>query len=145
MPVSCAVSTFDDMPWTALLVAACSAAGFALSTSLQHLAAGQAPEATQGTHRLLAHLAGRPWWVIGQLVAVVSFALHALALRLGALVVVQPVVVSGIAAAVPVRAALARRLPSRSELGTVTLTAAGLPSSWSRRDLRPATRRPATG
>ncbi len=98
----------------ALLTAACSAAGFALSTSLQHMAADRAPEATQGTHRLLAHLARRPWWVVGQFVAVGSFALHALALRLGALVVVQPVVVSGIVLAVPVSAALARRLPSRN-------------------------------
>ena len=110
----------------ALLIAALSAAGFALSTSLQHLVAGRTPEATQGTHRLLAHLARRPWWVIGQLVALISFGLHALALQLGALVVVQPIVVSGIVLAVPVSAALARRRPSRSELATVALTAAGI-------------------
>jgi drug/metabolite transporter (DMT)-like permease len=114
------------MPGIALLIAACSAAGFALSTSLQHLAAGRTPAATQGTHRLLAHLARRPWWVVGQLVALVAFALHALALRLGTLFVIQPLVVSGIVLAVPVSAALDRRLPSRGELGTVALTAAGL-------------------
>lgn len=114
------------MPGTALLVATCSATGFALSTSLQHVAAGNTPHTTQGTHRLLAHLARRPWWVLGQVIAVVAFALHALALHLGTLVVVQPVVVSGIVLAVPLRAALERRLPSRSELGTVSLTAAGL-------------------
>lgn len=117
---------FQNMLGTALLIAGCSAAGFALSTSLQHLAAGQAPDTTQGTHRLLAHLAHRPRWVLGQLIAAASFALHALALQLGTLVVVQPVVVSGLVLAVPVRAALSRRLPSRSELATVTLTAAGL-------------------
>lgn len=111
---------------TALLVATGSAAGFAVSTSLQHLAAGRTPETTQGTHRLLAHLAQRPWWVLGQLIAAASFGLHALALQLGTLVVVQPVVVSGVVLAVPVRAALARRLPSRSEISTVTLTAVGL-------------------
>lgn len=110
----------------ALVLAACSAAGFALSTSLQHLTASGAPEATQATHRLLAHLVRRPWWVLGQLVAVAAFALHAIALHLGTLVVVQPVVVSGIVLAIPVRAALSRRLPSRGELGTVALTAAGL-------------------
>lgn len=111
---------------TPLLLAACSAAGFALSTSLQHRAAGQAPTEAAGTQRLLAHLAGRPWWVLGQVVAILSFALHALALQHGALTIVQPVVVSGIVLAVPVRAALERRLPSRGELGTVALTAAGL-------------------
>src|SRR4051794_37866447 len=114
------------MVGSALLAASASAAGFALSTSLQHRAAGRAPATTDGTHRLLAHLAGRPWWVVGQLVAIVSFGLHALALHLGTIVVVQPVVVSGIVLAVPVRAALARRLPARSELGTVALTATGL-------------------
>lgn len=113
---------------TAVLVATCSAAGFAMSTSLQHLAAGRTPETTQGTHRLLAHLAQRPWWVLGQLIAAASFGLHALALQLGTLVVVQLVVVSGVVLAVPVRAALARRLPSLSELATVTLTAVGLAS-----------------
>lgn len=107
-------------------MAALSAVGFALSTSLQHVAAGRAPASTTETHRLLAHLARRPWWVVGQLVAVVSFGLHAFALQLGSLVVVQPVVVSGIVLAVPVRAALARRWPDRRELGTVALTAAGL-------------------
>ena len=117
---------FQNMFTTALLVAACSAAGFAMSTSLQHLAAGQTPATTQGTHQLLAHLVQRPWWVLGQLIAVASFGLHALALQIGSLMVVQPVIVSGVVLAVPVRAALARRLPSRSELATVTLTATGL-------------------
>jgi len=115
-----------DVLGTAILVAACSAAGFALSSSLQHLAAGKTRGTAHRTHRLLAHLASRPWWVVGQLLALVSFGLHALALHLGSLVVVQPVVVSGIVLAVPVRAALARRLPSRGELATVTVTAAGL-------------------
>lgn len=126
MPPSCGTPTFQTMLPAALIIATCSAAGFAVSTSLQHLAAGRTPETTQGTHRLLAHLAQRPWWVLGQLIAAASFGLHALALQLGTLVVVQPVVVSGVVLAVPVRAALARRLPSRSELATVTLTAVGL-------------------
>jgi hypothetical protein len=41
-------------------------------------------------------------------------------------VVVQPVEVSGVVMAVPVRAALDRRLPSPSETGVVAMTAAGL-------------------
>jgi drug/metabolite transporter (DMT)-like permease len=107
-------------------VAACSAAGFALSTSLQHHSADRAPSAVRTTTALLAHLARRPWWIVGQLVAVGSFALHALALRIGTIVTVQPVVVSGIVLAVPARAALNRRLPSWGELTTVAVTAVGL-------------------
>ena len=110
----------------AILLAACAAAGFALSTSLQHHSAGRTPATVATTRGLLMHLAGRPWWVVGQVVAAVSFVLHALALRWGTISVVQPVVVSGIVLAVPTRAALNRRLPSVDELGTVGLTAAGL-------------------
>jgi drug/metabolite transporter (DMT)-like permease len=107
-------------------VAACSAAGFALSTSLQHHSADRAPSAVRSTRALLVHLAGRPWWIVGQLVAVGSFVLHALALRIGTIVTVQPVVVSGIVLAVPARAALSRRLPSWGEVTTVAVTAIGL-------------------
>lgn len=110
----------------AIVLAACSAGGFALSTSLQHHSAEKTPAAVRGTGGLLLHLAGRPWWMVGQLVAVVSFVLHAVALRLGTIVAVQPVVVSGIVLAVPVRAALIRRLPSLGEVVTVGITAAGL-------------------
>ncbi|MGZ4495258.1 MAG: DMT family transporter [Nocardioides sp.] len=113
------------MPLVAVSVAALSAAGFAVSTSLQHHANGEMDDAL-GTTGLLGALSRRPWWLLGQVVGLVSFALHAVALHLGLLVVVQPVVVSGIVLAVPVRAALERRLPSLSELGTVAMTAAGL-------------------
>ena len=114
------------MPQTAILVAAASATGFAVSSSLQHMAAVRTRGHRHATHRLLAHLARRPWWLLGQLIAVAAFALHAAALHLGTVVVVQPIVVSGIVLAVPVRAGLARRLPSRGEVTTVALTAAGL-------------------
>jgi hypothetical protein len=123
---SCPLPTLACMQTAALVVASCSAVGFALSTSLQHRAADRAPQTVRGSHRLLAHLAARPWWLIGQLIALVSFALHAAALRLGPLMLVQPVVVSGIVLAVPVGAALSRRAPSRGELGTVAMTAVGL-------------------
>lgn len=109
-----------------MAVAACSAAGFAVSTSLQHHSADQTPTTVRTTRALLSHLARRPWWIVGQLVAVGSFVLHALALRIGTIVTVQPVVVSGIVLAVPARAALNRRLPSWGELVTVAVTASGL-------------------
>jgi hypothetical protein len=109
----------------AICIAAASAVGFALSSSLQH----RANERLVATHRGGGHLAAllrRPWWVVGQLLALTSFALHAVALRIGLIVVVQPVVVSGIVLAVPVRAALERRIPAAREIGMVALTAAGL-------------------
>ncbi|MGN6782012.1 MAG: DMT family transporter [Marmoricola sp.] len=109
----------------AICIAAASAVGFALSSSLQH----RANERLASTHRGGGHLAAllrRPWWVVGQVLALTSFTLHAVALRIGLIVVVQPVVVSGIVLAVPVRAALERRIPAMREIGMVALTAAGL-------------------
>jgi hypothetical protein len=103
-----------------LALAVFAAVGFAVSTALQHHAnsridAGPAPS-----------LLRQPWWIIGQLVALTAFSLHAWALRAGLLMIVQPIVVSGIVLAIPARAALARRLPHARELGTVALTALGL-------------------
>jgi hypothetical protein len=68
----------------------------------------------------------RPRWLAAQAVGLVSFALHAAALRMGALAMVQPVVVSGIVFAVPVRAAWSGTRPSVRELGAVALTGSGL-------------------
>ena len=99
------------MTLVAVWVAALSAAGFAVSTSLQHHANGDMDDSLSTTG-LVGALVRRPWWLRGQMVGLLSFALHAVALHLGLLVVVQPVVVSGILLAVPLRAALERRLPA---------------------------------
>lgn len=103
-----------------------AAAGVAVSTSLQHQAVGQTPSNLGGPGRVVLHLSRRPRWLAAQVLSLASFALHSLALTVGALATVQPVVVSGIALAVPVRAALGHRLPDVRELGAVVVTAAGL-------------------
>jgi len=109
----------------AICFAAASAVGFAISSSLQHRANEQLVVAHRGGGHLAA-LIRRPWWVVGQALALTSFTLHAAALHRGLLVVVQPVVVSGIVLAVPVRAALELRVPALREIGMVAVTAAGL-------------------
>ena len=114
------------MQTTALLAALASALGFALATSLQHQAAGDAPETVQGAARLLRHLLRSPRWLVGQVLSFMSFCLHAFALHLGALAVVQPIVVSGIVLAVPIRAALTRQRPPTGELVAVLVAAVGL-------------------
>ena len=108
----------------AVAAAVASATGFALSTSLQHRAAsGMAPDQIA---RLLRRLARKPLWLLGVLASSAAFALHAVAVHAGALVIVQPIVVSGIVFAVPVRAALDRRRTSRRVLTWVSVTAVGL-------------------
>jgi drug/metabolite transporter (DMT)-like permease len=114
------------VPTTALLAALGSAFGFALSTSLQHHAAGDAPESVRGAASLLGHLLRRPRWLAGQVLAFVSFCLHALALHSGPLAFVQPIVVSGIVLAVPMRAALTRQLPPIGEVAAVLVAGVGL-------------------
>jgi drug/metabolite transporter (DMT)-like permease len=110
----------------AVLLALACAATFAVSTSVQHQAAGNVPESASGLFQLLAHLVRNPLWLLGQFLATCAFALHALALHAGALAVVQPLVVSGIVWAVPARAAMSRRMPSLGEIRAVVLTASGL-------------------
>ena len=112
-----------------MVVAICAAFGaaatFAFSTSVQHHANSSVPHGT-GTAGMLLHLARRPSWLFGQLLAIAAFGLHALALHAGQLAIVQPIIISGIVWAVPARAALSRRLPTRPEVMAVVLTAGGL-------------------
>ena len=109
---------------TGLVLALVSAFGFALSSALQHHANHGVSASGAGGH--LKALLRTPRWVFGQVLAMVSFVLHAVALQFGLLVVVQPVEVSGVVMAVPIRAALDRRMPSPSETGVVAMTGAGL-------------------
>jgi hypothetical protein len=110
----------------AVTLALLSAATFAISTSVQHQAAEKAPESAEGLLGLLGYLVRQPPWLLGQFLATCAFALHASALHSGPIAVVQPIVVSGIVWAVPARAALSRRMPSRAELQAVLVTATGL-------------------
>ena len=110
----------------ATVLALLSALTFAVSTSVQHHAAAGAPASASGPWGLVAYLLRRPAWLIGQVLAVVGFAMHAAALHFGPIALVQPIVISGIVFAVPVRSAISRRLPSRQEVQAVTLTAIGL-------------------
>ena len=108
----------------ALGAAFASAATFGLSTSLQHLVSSDVTETR--SDRLLAHLLRTPLWVLGMSLSVVAFVLHAVALSHGALVLVQPVIVTGVVFAVLVRSALDRRRPSRAEVRWAVVTWAGL-------------------
>jgi drug/metabolite transporter (DMT)-like permease len=110
----------------AVLVAVLAALSYGLSASVQHVAVGRTRQHELRGHRLLVHLCSRPGWLLGTGLALAAFALHAAALNLGSLAVVQPVVVCGVVLAVPVRAWMARRWPSGGELATVAVTAAGV-------------------
>ena len=110
----------------AMLVAFASTCGFALSTSLQHRSAGQTPASVRSSFGVLRFVVTQPPWLLGITIGAAAFVLHAAALKLGAIAVVQPIMIAGVVLAVPVRAALDRSLPSRRELNAVLVTAVGL-------------------
>jgi drug/metabolite transporter (DMT)-like permease len=110
----------------AVVAAIASACGFAVSTSLQHRAASGAPSRARGAVALVRYLAGQRSWLLGLSIGALSFCLHALALNLGPIALVQPIMVSGIVFAVVVRAALERTRPTATELSAVSVTAVGL-------------------
>jgi drug/metabolite transporter (DMT)-like permease len=92
-----------------------SAIGYAFASVLQHRQARLAPPAAATSGPLLLYLATRPMWVAGLLLAGVALLLHALALSLGQLTVVQPVLLSGLLFALPASVLLERKRPSLAE------------------------------
>ena len=107
-----------------MAVALVTAFCYALAAALQQHAAEHA--GTPGGLRLLAHLVTRPRWLAGVAAIVAGGCLHVLALRLGPLVLVQPIGVSGLVFALPLAAALhGHRVVRRELLGAIAV-AAGL-------------------
>ena len=104
--------------------AVASAATFGMSTSLQHLVSSNAEDLRPD--RLLLTLLRSPLWLLGAALSAAAFGLHAVALAQGSLVLVQPVIVTGVVFAVLIRAGLDGRLPTRPEGGWALLTWVGL-------------------
>jgi len=111
---------------SAVGVAIAAAVAFGWSTALMHHSASGAPEAVGGMRALLAHLVVQWRWLVGMAASLIGLALHAMALRLGTLALVQPVVVSGLVFSFVFRALLDRCLPSRHLMSWVAVTAIGL-------------------
>jgi drug/metabolite transporter (DMT)-like permease len=114
-----------------VIVAALSAAAlFAVATALQHRSAGlvtaagrtQAAGPAQTATRTLRH----PLWIAGSVASLAGLGLHALALRDGPLTLVQPLLVTGVIFALPLRQLLEHRRPRRAELGWAAALALGL-------------------
>lgn len=123
--------------YSALGAAAC----FGVGNALQHRSARRAPATHFLRPRLVGHLLTRPQWLLGTTLAAVGLGLHVLALDLGQLAVVQPLLVTSLLFALPAAAVLDRRRVSRTELFWASLTLGGLIiSRWSPHRARPATR-----
>jgi len=113
------------MNLSAVGYAVAAAICFALGTALQHQAATKEHGYRSGIH-LLLRLARNRRWAAGMALAAAGVVLHAAALRVGALAVVQPVLVTGLALALPVRALLDRARPSAAQAVAAAVLAAGV-------------------
>lgn len=93
----------------AVSAAVAAAAAFGVSAVLQHRQARATAGDQTRWYRLLDHLARRPWWLAGILLAVAAYALAALALAFGPLALVAPIVAMDLLFAVPLSAWWSRR------------------------------------
>lgn len=105
----------------AMVLAIGAGAGFAVASALQHRATQQEETTRLGDPRLLVRLTRRPAWLLANGLDLIAVALQTGALRSGAIVLVQPLMVSGLILAVPAEAALNRRPVSRRDLAGVVV------------------------
>src|SRR3954452_4808211 len=105
------------------LLAAAAALAFALATVVMHRAASDSP--TASGLGLVRRLLGRPAWLAAQGVSVVGVLLQAAALRVGSVVLVQPLLSLGLVFSLALGAVVDRRHPGRPLPGSVQWLAAG--------------------
>ena len=116
--------------WVALSAATGAAAAFGAASALQHRVAGQVPDA-QGLRprqilRFAAATVSHPLWLLSSTADLAGLALHVVALRAGALAIVQTALVSGVVFALALEQILARRRPRTDHIVFSCLLVAGL-------------------
>jgi len=118
---------------SALGLALLAALSFAISTVVQHRAVTSmsAPAGRRRALRLVAGVLGHRGWLFGQAATVAGVVLHAAALRNGPVVLVQPVLSSGLVLSMAVGALVdrghpERRRPHRTEWVAAAVVVLGL-------------------
>ncbi|RBY82531.1 hypothetical protein DQ238_04405 [Geodermatophilus sp. TF02-6] len=97
----------------AVLLALASAATYAVSTVLQHSVAAAPALRGRGALSFAAGLLRHPAWLLGQAAAALGLVLHALALRFGPVVIVAPLLSTGLVFGLVLGALVDRRHPDR--------------------------------
>ena len=110
----------------AILLALAAALFFAAGTVLQQKVASQASDADALQAGFLLSLARRPLWLAGIAVDGLGFACQAIALKVGQLATVQPLLVASIVFALPMGAALTGKRVVRRELVGALVVTGGL-------------------
>src|SRR3981081_755770 len=100
-----------------------SALFYGLAAVMQHRVAASAPKSASLRLGLLAHLIRRPMWSAAIGADVIAFVLHALALGRGPLTLVEPLLTTGLLAALALSALWERHALTRREwMGAIALT-----------------------
>lgn len=115
-----------DVPALAVLFSLVGALCYAASSILQQQAAAAQPPETSLRPRLLLRLLRSKRWMLGNLADVGGYAMQFLALRVGALALVMPLFVTGLAFSILGNAFFQRRRPNRKEWLGSAATVAGL-------------------
>jgi drug/metabolite transporter (DMT)-like permease len=110
----------------AAIVALISAFCFAIASVAQHHVASETQTAQTLNPRLFLDLARRPLWWAGSFGDLFGFIIQAVALSLGAVSLVQPLLVTGLLLAIPLSAAVDHRKVARAEVYGALLCCAGL-------------------
>src|SRR5512142_21026 len=104
-----------------------SALLFALGTVLQQKASLDAPSTAAGSHAgLLLRMARRPTWLAGIAADALGFVAQAVALTVGRIAVVQPLLVTTLVFALPLGARLTHQRVSRRDAGAAVLVTVAL-------------------
>ncbi len=109
-----------------VVVSLCSAALFATGNSLQHLAASSLPDKHLPVLQVMRLLLRRWHWLAGAFIAAAAFGTHVLALSVGRVGVVQPLLLSGVVMAILVRPLLGREWPKAADVASASVTVLGL-------------------
>lgn len=99
----------------AVVAALVAATCFASSTVTQHRAASTAPEDSGTGVRLVLALLRQPLWLLGLVFGLAGAALQTVAVSQGALLVVQPLLVTGLLIALPLSVVVEGRRPATAE------------------------------
>ncbi|MDQ1521410.1 MAG: hypothetical protein QOI55_2483, partial [Actinomycetota bacterium] len=103
-----------------------SALAYAVAMVLQQRSAAEVAPDLSLRPRLVIALMRQRWWLVGIAVNVVAFGLRAVALDRGSLVLVQPLVLSGLVFALVLESVVARQPVTRAELAAGAALVLGL-------------------
>jgi hypothetical protein len=109
-----------------ILLGLAAAVLFAIGSAMEQTATKQEKGTRTLDPRLLLRLLRRPRWILGWIPDVGGTVLQALALRIGALALVEPLLLAGVFVAVPLSAAFNHQRPHPRDFVVVVLGAVGL-------------------